>query len=217
MPNIETADETEVLERYKFITMLGRAFGRDVDEPLLLAYRMGLQDVPLLKFRAACGRAIGECDRMPTVKELRVLAGVAVSTETRAILAFEVLGKSVSKVGAYRSIVFDDPILNATIGNLGGWEAICDAKADEWESFFRQRFLKAYAANLEMKRGTMYAQLGICDRENGGNGFETKPPVMVATELPKVPGLSYERPKPIASILGECVAMIGVEPKEGAT
>jgi hypothetical protein len=216
MSQVEQEQEADTARRYQLIAMLGRAFNREVDEPLLLAYRMALQDLTLPQFEAAAGRALAECGSMPTPRDMRVIAGVDFRSETRASLAFDVLTRQVSLVGSYRSICFDDPILNATLNSLGGWVAVCETRESEWDSFFRQRFLKAYAANYEARRGTMHAQTGISDRTNAFNGLESVHPVaMIATDLPKIPGLTYERPKTINALIGDCAARIGLDKQDG--
>ena len=212
--NTQAIDRNEATERANQILGLAAAFRTEISKPGQMAYLAALADVPLDDLKRAVLEALRTSKFMPSVAELRQLAGVDVRSETRAIIAFELVGKAISRHGSYESIVFDDPILNATINNLGGWVKICDTPEDTWESFFRRDFLKAYCANFEAKRGTMHAQLGIHDRGNGTAGYEQRQPVLIATELPKVPGLAYERPKVLGALIAECAGRIGVEPRE---
>lgn len=91
--------------------------------------------------------------------------------EELAARAFDCLDDAVRAVGGNKSIKFDDPALNATVKNLGGWVAVCDTPDREWGTFFRQRFERVYAsfrrhgvpAHLDV------ALLGTHARTNAGN------------------------------------------------
>lgn len=210
----ETIDRAEAEDRANQILGLAAAFRAELGKAGQAAYLVALADVPLPALKRAVAEALRMSRFMPSVSELRTFAGVQVGVESRAIIAFEVLSRAVSHEGSYRSVVFDDPILNATVASLGGWESICGTLTDEWESHFRHRFLKTYAANYESRRGTMYPQLGIADRANGPNGYEQREPRLIPTGLPTVPGITYERPKPLAALIGECAERIGLEKPE---
>jgi len=185
----------EVKQKLDLVVALAAAFNREADEPLQTAYLMGLGDIPLAKVREAVSRALNTEQFMPTVATLRRLAGAELSTESRAVVAFDALSKAVVQHGAYESVRFTDPILNTTLQSLGGWVTICGTLESEWDSFFRQRFLQAYKANLEAKRGTMHASRGIASAENAHNGFEVKPPLLISVDLPKLSGVSYTLPE----------------------
>lgn len=191
---------TDAARRLNAIIALAGAFRQEADKPFQQAYLMGLSDIPADRIEAIVCEAIKTEEFMPTVARLRRMAGFDFSVSTRAIVAFECLTKSVLSVGAYRSVVFDDLVLNATISSLGGWVAVCETKADEWDTFFRKRFSDAYKANCEAKRGTNAAQLGICDRENGASGYATGKPVLIATGLPPVAGVIVREDKPKRAI-----------------
>lgn len=187
--------KAEVQRLYGLVSGMAATFGRELDEPALAAYRMALDDLAIEDLERATAQAMRTCQFMPTVAELRRLAGVDVSSKTRIALAFDALTRAVIRCGAYRTVRFDDPILNSAVASLGGWEKVCDTTDDDWQSHFRHRFGEVYAANLEAKRGTMHPLVGIHDRENGFNGFEERQPVQeIASGLPKLPGLSYEEP-----------------------
>ena len=190
------------------------------DEPFMEGYDLATRDIPFDSFERAAQRALRECEFMPRPKEFRILAGMDVSPESRAILAFDVLTRLVAKESAYNTVCTDDPVLNVTISSLGGWPGVCETPSAEWESFFRQRFIKTYAANLECRRGTTQPQYGLHDRANLAAGYQTQQVRITATGLPKLQGVS-ERPAlssgdsvPIAAPIGnaanEYIAKIGL-------
>ena len=192
---MKTLDETKAAEILGIVRQLAAAYRQEADKFTQQAYLMGLVDLPTEKIRAAVITAMRAEQFMPTVATLRRLAGAELSTESRAVVAFDALSNAVVRHGAYTSVRFDDPILNTTVQSLGGWVRICETSEAEWDSHFRHRFMAAYRGNLEAKRGTMHGQRGIAAAENTHNGFETKPPVLVSVNLPKVPGLSYTLPE----------------------
>ena len=55
------------------------------------------------------------------------------------------------RVGAYRSVAFDDGAIHAAIEDMGGWPAVCRGKADELP-FLQKRFTdlhRAYSSRPE--------------------------------------------------------------------
>ncbi len=69
------AAKNEVEEFYKQIGALAVAFNREADEALLMAYRIGLTDVPLPAVKRAVADALKAEQFMPTVATLRRMAG----------------------------------------------------------------------------------------------------------------------------------------------
>jgi hypothetical protein len=106
------------------ITALAELFRRELTEPALDMYIMALDDVPASAIEQAAVRCRKSSRFMPTPAELRELAGVA-SPEDRALQAFAALEIGSWRFGCYKSPDFDDPLINATVPMLGGWERIC--------------------------------------------------------------------------------------------
>lgn len=175
-------------EREKFaelVTALAAAFGRETEKATFVAYMIGLEDLPLTAINTAIGRAIRECKFMPSPAELRELAGVQKPRE-RAVLAWEALDNAVAEQGYYRSVDFDDPFINATVRNLGGWERVCEMEGEEYSKWFRKEFERVYAALCATGIGPEQAAplLGHFAKQNSGNGHPVAPPVKVITGLP---------------------------------
>jgi hypothetical protein len=194
--NTKKPTKTEAVELYKQIAALLVAYGKEGDEPTLMAYRIGLEDLPLAKVESAVAQAIrngGEF--LPTVSAIRRLAGAELSTKSRSVVAFDALGDAVTQYGAYKSVRFTDPILNQTIQSLGGWVTICGTSLDDWDSHFRRRFMEVYAGNLEAKRGTMYAQLGIAEINNNAAALPSPTPALIAVDVPTLPNVSHIIPE----------------------
>lgn len=149
------------------VAALAVTFGKECDKPMLRGYWMGLEDVPIDNVRLACRRALRECEYMPTVAQLRKMAG-AVSDSDRALLAWSQFSQAVSGIGGYKSVDFDDPIINATVRHLGGWVRCCDLTETEFDTWLRKDFLRVYEAfcrtGVSQEAGA--ALTGIHESEN---------------------------------------------------
>lgn len=214
--------ESEVRERNELIAALAMAFGKESPTAMLLGYAMGLDDISTPELKRAVQRAMKECKFMPVPMELRELAGIATGNQ-RAALAFDVFANAVSIHGGYASVTFDDPLVNATVRNLGGWERCCNIGAAEdvnqFETWLRKEFERVYSGMLKSGATAELCGplIGIADRENRANGYPTKPLRQIACNLPKHPAglIRGEVPKqlerPIATMI-EHAGQIGVMP-----
>lgn len=171
------------------IAALGAAFGKEVSNPMLTGFRLGLNDLAVPDILLAVDRALRECKFMPSVYELRQLAGT-MPTESRAVLAWGCVRDSIGRVGGYASVDFDDPIVNAAIRELGGWVKLCDTPAEELDRFIRPRFERTYCVLFQWGvSGESGAPLiGMCDGDNAAKGLlnHVAEPKRVVTGLPVV-------------------------------
>lgn len=174
----------------ELVTALAAAFGRETEKATFVAYKIGLEDLPIAAINHAIGRALRECKFMPSPAELRELAGVQKPKE-RAVLAWEALDAAVASYGYYHSVDFDDKLINATVRNLGGWERICDLPEEEYQKWFRKDFERVYASLAAGGIGPDQAAplLGYYAKQNSGNGMPIAPPVKIDTGLPALPQL----------------------------
>jgi hypothetical protein len=125
------------------ISGLGALFKTEVSPFLLRAYAAGLKGLTLDEIEAAAMRAVERCKFMPRPAELLELAGQATGSD-RAAIAWVAVGKAVRSRGYRRSVDFDDPVVNAAIRSIGGWETLCRTPAAEFDTFRRSDFVKAY-------------------------------------------------------------------------
>jgi hypothetical protein len=132
-------------KKAELIQALASTFGRECDEPMVLGYMLGVDDLSLSELKHAVSVAIRECTFMPSPVELRRFAGKT-SVEQRAILAWDRFCKAAGAIGSYRDIWFSDPIINATVRSLGGWPEVLSRSGDEFDKWTRQEFLKTYKA-----------------------------------------------------------------------
>lgn len=159
----------------ELFAMLFEAFGRQATEVTFLAYDMGLADVPIGNLEQACMLALRESKFMPTVSELRLMAatGTAATLDDLAAHAFSVVSAAVTRLSAYKSPNFSDPIINATVRALGGWVAICDRPSSTFDTLFRKDFIEQYRAlhRTGVSEEAAAPLMGIFDQENGILGY----------------------------------------------
>lgn len=193
-------------DRAKFVTAieaLAASFRTEVSEALLEGYWLALDDLTLAAVGLSVKRAMRECTFMPTAHELRGLSG-EVRIEHRSILAWDAFESAVRLHGGYASVDFDDPIINATVRNLGGWERCCDLSAEEFDKFLRKDFERVYAALFASgvpadRAGPL---LGIHARESAKFGFDGPKALRIETGLPDVPSRLVFRRKQLPDLPG---------------
>lgn len=175
------------------VTMLAETFGKKVSPGLIQAYELGLRDLTTEQITDAATRALTNCRFMPPPVELREM--VFLRTDDRAVKAWLVFEAAVVKHGYIKTVNFDDPIINATIRALGGWEHCCGMPAAEFDTFLQKRFQETYCslsrAGVSAEQGAPL--MGWIDRENGINGYDQEPPRMIETGMPAKPATRIER------------------------
>lgn len=133
--------------RERFFCCIGAvlcAFDREATDATLQGYWWGLDDLSIEDVERSCRRALGECRRMPVPAELRELAGIA-RPEDAAQIAWQAVERATS-LGSYRTVDFEDRLINATIRSLGGWPAILERSPEEFDKWVRKDFLATYQA-----------------------------------------------------------------------
>lgn len=183
----------------ELITLLAEGFRQSVTEATLLAYWMALNDLPLKGVETAVEKSLRECKFMPTAAELRSMSG-ELSIAQRAATAFEVVARATQSIGGYKSVNFSDPICNAAIRNLGGWQRLCEVESvEEFEKWIRKDFERVYMLIAQQDRVAperCSPLLGYFDTQNSGNGFGVRPPELIEVGLPSAPNWpKLEAPK----------------------
>lgn len=109
----------------------------------------------------------------------------------RALVAWGKAFDAMSRVGAYRSVQFDDPIITAVILDMGGWPALCRTE-DKELSFTQKRFCETYRAYAS--RGGIVDPgrlVGLHEQHNAPRGLPAGDPVQIGDrQKPKLPALA---------------------------
>jgi len=171
----------------QLMAVLASAFRQEADQAMLEGYSIGLGDVPIESIELAVHKAIRTCKFFPSVSELRQLAG-EMPPDVRAIKAWDAFCGGVKHRGYYVSVDFDDPVINATVRNLGGWMPLLDRIEEEGDVWVRKEFERIYAAMLSggVSASEAGPLLGFHEQSNRQNGYTEaiKKPTKVITGLP---------------------------------
>lgn len=167
------------------VDALAANYGKPAEEALLEAYWRALRDLPLGAVEQAVDTALRQCKHLPRGAELRELAGELPNT-SRAVLAWAALQRAIGQHGAYRSVDFDDPVINAAVRNLGGWQRLCSMPVEEFEKWLRKDFERVYAslcASGVSAEAVAYLP-GIHEQNNAAGGHAVSAPTRIGTGLP---------------------------------
>lgn len=82
----------------------------------------------------------------PKVAEIRQALHGNVSD--RAEIAWNKLVGAIRSIGAYSSVIFDDPVIHAIVEREGGWGKLCDKTSEELK-WFGKDFLRMYSVYEE--------------------------------------------------------------------
>jgi len=136
--------DSDRLEFGTHLTALLETFGQEGTKALLLGYWHGLNDLPIVVVKDAIGQALRQCERLPRPAELRKLVGQQITPESKAIAAWSEATKAVSVHGPYKSVAFQDRIVNAVVRHLGGWPNFCSRLTESEEQWVRKDFMRVY-------------------------------------------------------------------------
>ena len=209
-------------DRTKFgivINALAASFRAVVSKPLLHGYWLGLKDLSVEDLERAAARALCESKFMPAPAELRTLAGV-MSRVDRMLKAWDALQRAVEQYGCYKSVNFDDPVINAAVRNLGGWMNLDDRMKGDERKWTRKEFATVYESlcRTGIVPGSGEALIGFSEHDQGRCHvrYDLPETVQIETGLPPhgpgvVPALAApkSRNKKTLQLVSEATAGIG--------
>lgn len=171
---------------------VGSGTSKPISELQAEVYFDILKDLPAESVRRAARQALSE-SQYPTIPPVGVLLKLAtgeVPAESRATIAYAAAARAVQTQGGYRSVDFDDPLVNATIRLMGGWDRFCDWPVDEvqWRKRdFERMYLALSQAGVE---GELVGSMpGIIEMHNSPAGYVGHVPdaVMLRVGIPPTP------------------------------
>lgn len=159
------------------LTAVAGIYGREVTPQTVAIYWNALQGYDLAAVRQAFDRHVKNPDTgqfMPKPADLiRMLGG---TTQDAALAAWAKVARAMRLVGSYASVTFDDPMIHAVIGDMGGWVRLCETLEDEmpfrgreFENRYRgyalRREIPPHCARLVGRTEAVNAVLGYTDAE----------------------------------------------------
>jgi hypothetical protein len=167
----------------KFTTMLinlGELYGRNISEILTDLYWQSLKCFEFQDVKRALEAHIHNPDSgqyFPKPADLvRFIDG---SGETKALQAWAKVEKTISQVGIYQNVVFDDPLIHAVLEDMGGWVKLCTTLSKELP-FRAIEFQKRYMIFV-IKPPGRYPKYcyGLIESVNAHHGYSIKSQLFV--------------------------------------
>lgn len=113
----------------------------------------------------------------------------------QGILAWEKVYKTITGVGHYNSVKFDDPIIHSCIELMGGWVQLCEITNSEvkWK---QKEFLELYLT-MSKKNPEQHPKYlpGTIEINNGARGYKV-PDVIMVGDKKKIKELNEGSNKP---------------------
>lgn len=154
-----TDDEQEAFANE--VTILLESYGRRATPAQCVGYIRAMRGVSLREAASAVQAAMeSPREHPPSPGQLRELALCGPGGYiARAEYAWTEFVEAVERIGADKSISFDDGLTNATVRTLGGWVECCEKTGDDFDTWLRKGFIETYVrfcqsgASEEMRQG----------------------------------------------------------------
>ena len=162
--------------RREFATMMhgiATLYGKEISKPVIAIWWNALSSYAIDDVRRALNAHVRNPDNgqwMPKPADVvKLLDG---TSESAAMIAWSQVMHALKTVGSYSSVAFDDPIIHATIADMGGWIQLGAMTEDE-QPFKAREFEKRYAAYLTKGCNSYPALLlGLFDAGNMKDGYD---------------------------------------------
>lgn len=163
------------------LQVVGEQYGKRLSDGVIALYWQGLQDYDLAAVREALGKHLRNPDVgqfMPKIADIiRMLQG---STADSAFAAWAKVDRAVRCVGAWESVVFDDPLIHAVITAMGGWGWLNKQDDVAWPHVARN-FEVAYRGFKARGEVPAYPShlIGMTEAHNAKSRFASTPPKVI--------------------------------------
>lgn len=198
------------------ICTMFEVFGKKPTKIMMNGYFMALKKLTIEQVEVAVTIAMERCKFFPKPVELiEFITGGKDQLESRAIIEAGRVLESIKRVGAYKSICFDDPVTQAAISQgFGGWIKLCQDLTVDQEGWFTKDFAKIYKA-YAMDKIKHYGKLsGIADTTNSASGKKIELEIVYIGNVKKAKQIEMAAKKvvPMRQITSLC-KMIGNDDK----
>lgn len=112
-------------------------------------------------------------------KPADIIKRISGTQADRSLIAWGKVLDAAQRVGAYQSVVFDDPAIHSAIVDMGGWPKVCRLPVDDLP-FTQKRFCDLHRAYSMRPELSYPARLpGEHESTNSLNGHEVAPPLLI--------------------------------------
>lgn len=176
--------QTDFKEFQRAFGTLCELFEKEATAIMQAVYFKALSQHEIGQVSKAIEAAIVSCRFFPKPVELLELieGGGKQALEDAGHLAAVVVINAVKRVGAYNTVVFEDPVTAAVVQDgFGGWVRVCAELATKSEKWFAKDFAELYQVFRRGGRTFNGKLLGILEVYNMERGFNAyiPDPVMI--------------------------------------
>lgn len=201
------------------LTVVADYCGKPLSPGVIRLYWQGLQDLDISALRLALNAHVQNPDTgqfMPKIADIRRMLGG--TTRDAALMAWVKVQEAVARAGSYRSVCFDDPIINRCLLDMGGWPELCAKSMDELP-FVERNFCDRYRAykTVNGPSGHPAYLVGLSEAANAQKGYRSEAPMLIgdATAAKRVM-LGGSNIPLIPVSVGEVVSSMRLESKGAA-
>ena len=179
----------------KFANALGtlaELHGKELSPMLMKLYFKALEQFSIQDVENAIMRAITELKFFPKPVELiEFITGKGGNIEDIALVEADNVINAMRRIGAYQSVIFDDPVTTAVIQQgFGGWVKMCQDSNENDNKWLRIEFVKIYRAYANQGIRSDEKLIGITEEQNIAKGYiEHVPcPVLIGQKRKEISG-----------------------------
>ena len=163
----------------ELITIAEAFYDKKLAPEAVMIYFEALREYELSAVIAALREHVkppGRCNFYPKPGSIEEL--IVGTKATAALRAWTKVERTIRTQGAYRSVVFDDPIVHLVLDEMGGWIRLCETGSEKDLEFQRNVFCKRYEATNRLEAYPAVMR-GVLDSEALKSGREASPPVLI--------------------------------------
>jgi hypothetical protein len=151
----------------KYMASCAAVFDKEVTDALSEIYWQALQSYSDEDVAAAFEQCIRLCRFFPKPGE--IIDRIDGNIGTRTAIAWAKLKETMSQVGAYTSVRFNDPVIHSVVRAMGGWMDIC--RMDERDFMFREKEFKLLYEGYSRRTEHPEYLCGEVEGKNRQRGF----------------------------------------------
>lgn len=155
-------------------------YGQSVSEFALSVWWQACQGFELEQVRNAMTAHAMDAERGHFApKPADIIRQLQGTTSDRALIAWGKAYDAIASVGAYQTVVFDDPAIHSAVSDMGGWPKLCRSSMADLQ-FTQKRFCDAYRAYAARPESVHPAKLvGEHEQSNAVGGYASAAPTLI--------------------------------------
>lgn len=167
------------------MTALSDYYRQEISKGVLMLYWEGLRQYDYEAIEKAAWAHTQNPDEagrwMPKIADItKMIQG---GTGDQAAIAWSKVDGAIRRIGTYRDVAFDDPIIHRVLADMGGWILLGTKDDDEWP-FVAKEFQTRYKGFRMRGEVPEYPPvlIGMTNASNGKEGFKLEEPFLIGDQ-----------------------------------